>query len=506
MSTPDPGACPTRHAPRSLLRRTFALVEPSDDCLFPLVSPVCAPDMPQSVFRLWSVLEASVPGRFRARPGPSRNPSGSLGPRDLPMSRSPARAAGATLPSPPGCCSICWPTMTTGSSRCRAPRAGPSVRCSPGTGCTGAGQPRRSLLEGFWRANSASTVERAAGQRWLVGLARLEGRVALPMVSPYAYPEVARAAVTDLLGRQVDFDAVALLQQPPTDRRPPLLLVGAVDVATGAHRAFSSWRGDITLNAILASAAVPPLFRAVHEDGSYYWDGLFSQNPPVRELPDADPEEIWVIRINPLARAREPTAIADIADRRNELSGNLSLEQELYFISKVNQWAGRLDGRYRHIEVRANRPRPRPRPGQQARSPRRVHHRAPARRSAEGRAIPFRATLARSVPRRAQVSAAQGSRSLLTTAVSGYARVGSRRTDPHRHNPVGPELRSRADPFLGRRGVLGRTVSRRTPVVGHDLGPAIRLCRLPFERLWPVDPEPVGQVLKRCERNWVVGA
>ena len=26
-------------------------------------------------------------------------------------------------------------------------------------------------------------------------------------------------------------------------------------------------------------------------------------------------------------------------------------------------------------------------------------------------------------------------------------------------------------------------------------------CRLPFERLWPVDPELVGQVLKRCERN-----
>jgi NTE family protein len=60
----------------------------------------------------------------------------------------------------------------------------------------------------------------------------------------------------------------------------------------------------------------------------------------------------WVIRINPLARAVEPTDIADIADRRNELSGNLSLEQELYFIGKVNEKAGRLGGRYRHIEVR----------------------------------------------------------------------------------------------------------------------------------------------------------
>ena len=208
------------------------------------------------------------------------------------------------------------------------------------------------LLEGFWEANSASSFSELLANAWLVGLARLEGRVALPMVSPYAYPEVARAALAELLGAQVDFDEVARLQQPSTTDGRPLLLVGAVDVASGAHRAFSSWRGEITLNSILASAAVPPLFRAVHDGGSYYWDGLFSQNPPVRELPDADPEEIWVIRINPLARAREPTTIAEIADRRNELSGNLSLEQELYFIRKVNQWAGRLGGGYRQITVR----------------------------------------------------------------------------------------------------------------------------------------------------------
>jgi len=59
-----------------------------------------------------------------------------------------------------------------------------------------------------------------------------------------------------------------------------------------------------------------------------------------------------VIRINPLARAGEPTAIAAIADRRNELPGNLSLQQELYFIGKVNQWADWLGDLYRHIEVR----------------------------------------------------------------------------------------------------------------------------------------------------------
>ncbi|MGK5112249.1 MULTISPECIES: patatin-like phospholipase family protein [unclassified Geodermatophilus] len=207
------------------------------------------------------------------------------------------------------------------------------------------------LLERFWQDNTATGLSDRVTNRWLVGLARLEGRVTLPVVSPYAYPELARKALTELVTRHVDFDEVARLQESPPDDQP-LLLVGAVDVATGDHRAFSSRRGEITVDAVLASAAVPPLFRAVHLEGSWYWDGLFSQNPPVRELPDAGPEEIWVIRVNPRARATEPTTIVDIADRRNELAGNLSLEQELYLLRKVNEWAPRLGGGYRHIEVR----------------------------------------------------------------------------------------------------------------------------------------------------------
>ena len=62
-------------------------------------------------------------------------------------------------------------------------------------------------------------------------------------------------------------------------------------------------------------------FRRMH--GGTYWDGLFSQNPPVRELTDEGPDEIWVIQINPKELETEPRTVAEIADRRNELSGNL---------------------------------------------------------------------------------------------------------------------------------------------------------------------------------------
>ncbi|MBV8997334.1 MAG: nuclear transport factor 2 family protein, partial [Pseudonocardiales bacterium] len=88
-----------------------------------------------------------------------------------------------------------------------------------------------------------------------------------------------------------------------------------------------------------------------------------SQNPPVRELLDSRPDELWVIQINPTARAAEPRSVLDIADRRNELSGNLSLYQELHVIELIDRLLadGLLVGdKYKQVVVRVlefSRPR-----------------------------------------------------------------------------------------------------------------------------------------------------
>jgi NTE family protein len=62
------------------------------------------------------------------------------------------------------------------------------------------------------------------------------------------------------------------------------------------------------------------------------------------------------VQINPSARDGEPTSMVEIADRRNELSGNLSLHQELGFIEKINQLLDEgllaAGGRYQQIVVR----------------------------------------------------------------------------------------------------------------------------------------------------------
>jgi NTE family protein len=179
------------------------------------------------------------------------------------------------------------------------------------------------------------------------------GEVATPETSPYSIPRAlvdAEAQFRRLLDEHVPFEALA---DPPADG--PRLLVGAADVLDGEFRVFRShpsgrYGADrITSEVILASAAIPTIFRAPRLCRRIYWDGLFSQNPPLRELPDAarerhgerasapPPEELWVIQVNPDTRAHEPTAIADIRDRRNELSANVSFGQEIHFIAYLNQ-------------------------------------------------------------------------------------------------------------------------------------------------------------------------
>jgi NTE family protein len=119
-------------------------------------------------------------------------------------------------------------------------------------------------------------------------------------------------------------------------------------------------RRSLTLEGVAASGTLPEVLKAqkiegltfpscqpgktVRRDG-YYWDGLYSQNPPVRDMLDVrkkehKPDEIWVIRINPQEFSPESPDVGldDIRDRANALAGNLSLNQELDHILTINNW------------------------------------------------------------------------------------------------------------------------------------------------------------------------
>ena len=151
-----------------------------------------------------------------------------------------------------------------------------------------------------------------------------------------------RRFFTDLkaaLEAHIAFEELPELVKPDS----PVLLLGAADVLTGELKKFNSRGGEIRVEAILASAAIPTLFPAVEINGHYYWDGLFSDNPPVKELlrplyvgGENVPDEMWVIQINPTSVESLPKTNSQIFDRRNQMEGNVSLQQSLEFVEFCN--------------------------------------------------------------------------------------------------------------------------------------------------------------------------
>lgn len=212
-----------------------------------------------------------------------------------------------------------------------------------------------SLLDDFWEDNSASSYWDMMVNNWFVWTNRMQDIVSIPEVSPYSYPSIAQDILRNLLNKHVDFEKIQTLREPSS----PKLFIGAVDVLSGGFRVFKSngKKNDISVDAILASAAIPTFLRAVCIDNKVYWDGLFSQNPPIKEFikghhAEEKPDEIWVIQINPEKRKKLPESIKDIQDRRNELSGNLSLNQEIEFINTVNKWTKYLPPKkYKTVKV-----------------------------------------------------------------------------------------------------------------------------------------------------------
>ena len=192
----------------------------------------------------------------------------------------------------------------------------------------------RDRLAGFWDELAADTgPELLANDAALWGR-RLTGGYLNVRTNPNFDP-VAAAVRRDLrrtIERYVTFDSDA-------PASPPHLFVGAVAVESGTFEVFED--GEDGVASLMASTAVPTLFRSVEVGDETYWDGLFSQNPPIRQFttevpPEEKPDEIWIVRISPVERDDPLRTLADIRDRRQELTANISLQQEIHTIEAVN--------------------------------------------------------------------------------------------------------------------------------------------------------------------------
>jgi NTE family protein len=156
-------------------------------------------------------------------------------------------------------------------------------------------------------------------------------------VSPYQSNPLDINPLKGFLERQIDFEALA---QCKTLK----VFVVATQVSSGKAEVFSGKR--LTADAVMASACLPMLFKAVEIEGSHYWDGGYSGNPAIHPLIyNCASRDIMLVQINPIKRDKLPTSAAEIMDRMNEITFNAALIAEMRAIDFVKRLIaqGKLD-------------------------------------------------------------------------------------------------------------------------------------------------------------------
>jgi NTE family protein len=209
----------------------------------------------------------------------------------------------------------------------------------------------RERLEAFWKGVSREGLGGPGRDIFeqIVGFWRMPGFEPLAyfhhlanLISPAAANPLNINPLREILEALVDFDLVRANEGLK-------LFVAATNVRNGKIRIFTG--KDITADAIMASACLPYLFRAVEIGGEAYWDGGYMGNPALFPFfTETRSEDILLVQVNPIRRNEIPVTAHEIMERASEITFNASLLREFRAIDFVNRLIdeNRLDtGRYR---------------------------------------------------------------------------------------------------------------------------------------------------------------
>jgi NTE family protein len=187
----------------------------------------------------------------------------------------------------------------------------------------------RERLEAFWRAvGEAARLSPMRRGFWdrIAGRWSLDGSPGYLLfdsltrvLAPDALNPLGFDPLRQIVGELIDFDLVA--------QGPCAVHIAATDVQTGLPRVFSG--AEVGVDALMASACLPQLRRAVEIDGEHFWDGGFSANPALLPLAeDAGSRDIILVQLNPIRRD-PPVGARSIINRMNEIGFNAPLIGEL---------------------------------------------------------------------------------------------------------------------------------------------------------------------------------
>lgn len=179
---------------------------------------------------------------------------------------------------------------------------------------TGGNDEARQLLEDIWlavgkRGPTTALLGGTDGDPSLGMLAQMTKMLTANM-SPSQLNPLGIDPIREVLQHYIDFDELR-------EAASPLEMgIAATNALNGRVRVFT--RGEMTIEAILASACLPKTTAAVKIDGKPYWDGGYASNPPLVPLLHAQPDDALIILIVPLEHQGTPTSSAAIASREAE--------------------------------------------------------------------------------------------------------------------------------------------------------------------------------------------
>jgi NTE family protein len=202
----------------------------------------------------------------------------------------------------------------------------------------GGREEARKRLADFWRAASIGGNLPELQRRVVERLFRAGSLAAPPiqewlhtmggLLSPGNLNPLNINPLKPLIERFVDFDAL----RADASRQ---FFVSATNVRTGDLRIFR--REEISAEAVMASACLPLLFRAVEIDGEPYWDGGYVSNPPLLPFLNAQDADLLIVQVYPRLRSSMPQTPREIMSRAGEISFNASLLAELRAIALLQR-------------------------------------------------------------------------------------------------------------------------------------------------------------------------
>lgn len=114
------------------------------------------------------------------------------------------------------------------------------------------------------------------------------------------------------------------------------LFASATNVLTSKPKVFGL--SEMTVQTLMASAALPLMYKAVKIDGEYYWDGVYLCNPQIDPLIHfTDTKDILIAKVSPAITDFVPKTIYEIHNRISQISLHASLMAEMRLLYLKNE-------------------------------------------------------------------------------------------------------------------------------------------------------------------------